>query len=167
MPKTKYVTITAEGRDKGKTFVITEVSALQAEKWCQRAVQGAMKGGLDIPLNLASHGARAIMSYGITALAVMPWSDAEPLLDEMLQCIKIVRDPKHPEMSFKFLDTDIEEVATLLELRQEVANLHGNFFVPGAPSTSTSEAPAESNSSNTPTSHPRSVRPSPRAKPRL
>lgn len=164
--KEKILIIEAEGRDKGKAFQLKEVSAMQAEKWAYRAIQGAMKAGMDVPPNIAKQGAAAVMYFGVQALACMPWSDAEPLLDEMMGCVKIIRDRKHPEMSFPMIETDIEEVATLFQLRQEVFNLHANFSAPGAPSTSTSEAP-ESTSSNTPTSHPRSVRPSPREKPRL
>lgn len=36
--KTKLVTIAAEGRDKGKCFLIREMPAMQSEKWAIRAI---------------------------------------------------------------------------------------------------------------------------------
>ena len=35
--KVEYITIDQEGRDQGKTFKITEMPALKAEKWATRA----------------------------------------------------------------------------------------------------------------------------------
>ena len=43
--KTKRVTITAEGRDKGKTFLITELPADQAERWAIRALLALIQSG--------------------------------------------------------------------------------------------------------------------------
>ena len=168
MLKTATVTITEEGRDKGKLFRLTEMPAWQAEKWAFRLIQGATRAGLDVPANIASQGMLAVAYYGIAAIASMRWEDAEPLLDEMMACVKIVRDPSRPDMVFDMLPSDIEEIGTRLHLRMEVFKLHTNFSMPGAPSKQTSEAPATKTASpNTPRSPRSSVRPSPRKPHRL
>lgn len=166
MRKEATIVIGTEGRDKGKIFALTEMPAYQAEKWAFRALQAAVKAGVDIPDNIARQGMAAVAAIGIQALAGMNFGDAEPLLDEMFQCIKIIRDPRHPEVKLPLLDDDIEEVWTRIHLRREVIALHTNFSLPGAPSTSTTEAPAPS-STNIRTSPRRSAPPSPRRAPRL
>lgn len=165
--KTSTVTIQDDGRDRGKVFLITEMPAWQAEKWAIRLMQGATRAGLDVPANIVSQGMLSVAYYGITAIASMRWEDAEPLLDEVMACIKIIRDPSRPDMVFDLLLTDIEEVATRLHLRAEVFKLHTNFSMPGAPLKPPSGTSDPKVSPTTPTSHQSSGRPSPRKRPRL
>ena len=56
-----------------------------------------------------------------------------PLLDELLDCVKIVRDQSKPHIAGDIIsDDDIEEVATRMWLRGEVLTLHLNFSVGAA-----------------------------------
>ena len=155
MRKTREVTIAAEGRDQGKTFVITEMAASKAEKWGYRALSVAMRGGVDVG-NAINLGMQGVAMIGIGALLSGAMDEAEPLLDEMMSCVKIrvAPVPGHPPTPPRDLwEEDIEEVATLLQLRQEVFQLHTGFWMAGAASKSTSETPAmKSSSSNTSTS---------------
>lgn len=142
MRKEVVVTITAEGRDKGKVFVIREKSAVQTEKWATRALLALSRSGVDIG-DAADAGIRGIMALGIKALFGMSFTDAEPLLDEMMECVSWRVDPKRPDVTRPLMvDDDIEEVATLLRLRSEVVELHTGFSIAGLLSTSTSETPA-------------------------
>lgn len=127
------------GRDKGKRFAIEEVPALQAEKWFWRFVIALKGTSGQIPEDLASFG-MAAMSI-ITARAVNTFLSAdidfvklEPLLDELIGCVKIVRDPKvnDPATGRPFATPivsvdDIEEVKTIVWLRSEVLRIHSNF----------------------------------------
>ena len=55
MPRrTKTYVIADENRDKGKMFLLTEMPALQAEKWAIRAFLALAKAGLVIPDDVAS-----------------------------------------------------------------------------------------------------------------
>lgn len=171
MRKTKTVVIAEAGRDQGKHFLLTEKTAYPAEIWFGRAMQLAIQSGVDIPANVVAQGAAgfaAIAEFAsLQILAAAPFHEVKPLLDELMECIKIIRDPARPEMAFPLiLDTDIEEIQTLIKLQREAIRIHINFSPAGSPSTSNSGDPA-SNSTNTKTSPPRSVRPSPRKPPRL
>src|ERR1051325_8547687 len=135
--KVKDVRITTEGRDKGKWFRITEVPALQAERWAMRLLLACGRVGLDIPMNPSQDAFDLLLQQGLGALLRMHPDDAQPLLDEMLGCIRVIRDVRHPEGEFTLMDGDIEEVRTLLQLRQEIIALHTNFSLPGAQSDST------------------------------
>lgn len=146
MRKTKDVLIEAEGRDKGKVFVIRELPASQAEKWAMRALMSAARAGIDIG-HVAGMGMQGIAALGIGSLLTANWDEAEPLLDEMMACVQIRPDPGNPGVVRPLNpmpdSEDIEEVATRLLLRKEVLELHTGFSLAGAGSNSTSDTPAK------------------------
>ena len=136
--KTATITIDAPGRDHGRVFSLTEMPARQAEEWAFRALMAAARAGLDIPEDMASGGMSVLASVALRGLMGMPWTDAAPLLAEMMGCVRIVPDPSKPNVVRPVDDEDIEEVATRLKLRMEVWTLHTGFSMPAAPSTSPS-----------------------------
>lgn len=165
--KTKVLTITTDGRDRGKSFLIVEKSAYDAEKWATRAMLALSRAGATVGEDAIASGALGILATGLDAFRVLPFEAAEPLLDEMLTCVHFVPDPaKVDEMSGRpvtrplmppddFNDGDIEDVATLIQIREEVLSLHLGFSLAAVLSsmaaklrisqqnTSTSPAPVE------------------------
>ena len=73
---------------------------------------------------------------GIKALAGLKWEVAEPLLQEMWDCVQIMPDPTKPHVVRKLIEEDIEEIATRVKLRAEVWKLHTGFLKAVAPSIS-------------------------------
>lgn len=127
MRKTTIVK-TTDGRDKGKTFLLTEMPASQAEKWAMRALMIAARNGLDIPANLGvESGMQGIAVMGIKTVLQSNFDDIEPLLDEMMQCVQVMPDPANPNVVRRLIEDDIEEIKTRLLLRQEVLKLHTDF----------------------------------------
>ena len=134
MFKEKDVTVPEwGGRDAGKTFHLVEQPALKVEKWAWRFAL-AIKGTsgfipLDIEATLARFGYVAVAIRGVNALlaADVEFAKGEPLLDEMLECVQVVRDPKHPGVHTKLLPTDIMEIRTIGWLRDEIVRLHAGF----------------------------------------
>jgi hypothetical protein len=165
--KTKIITIGAEGRDQGKSFLIVEKSAYDAEKWATRAMLTLSRAGASVDDDAIASGALGILASGLDAFRMLPFEDAEPLLDEMMSCIHFVPDPAVvDQMSGRpvtrplmrpddFNDGDVAEVATLIQLREEVLSLHLGFSLAAVLSSmaanlrtsrqnsSTSPAPAE------------------------
>jgi len=151
------------GRDAGKVFFITEMAAYHAEKWAWSMVL-ALKGtdGF-IPDEVARLGMVGVAIRGINAfLASDPNPDRFfPLLDQMMTCVQIVRDPKnHPEVVMPLataagLDPypDIADPATFGFLRSEVLRVHTNFSFIDAMWKWLSEMSAK-DTSTTPTSLP-------------
>lgn len=128
--KTATITIEAEGRDKGKVFVLTELSATEAEDWAARALFALMNSGVDVPDNLVDSGLAGIAAMGMGALQKIPYEAAKPLMDTMKRCIQVklavVRG---------LIEDDIEEVSTWLYLRKQVLLLHMDFSMAAAIST--------------------------------
>jgi hypothetical protein len=118
-------------RDQNKIFKITEWPAAHAERWALRMLLATNKGGGELPLDLAGMGMEGIAIIGINTFLRGNISDDAilPLIDELLECVEVIRDVKHPEVVTKLVDGDIEEPATRMWLRGEVLSLHLNFSV--------------------------------------
>lgn len=134
--KTLTITIDAEGRDKGKTFLLTEMPASKGEKWAVRALLALARGGIEVPENIAGLGLAGIAIIGVQALSGLEWELAEPLMDEMFACIQIIPDATRPQVVRGLVEgtgsDDIEEVKTRIMLRKEILALHVEFFMDAA-----------------------------------
>jgi hypothetical protein len=128
--KVETITIDTPGRDMGKVFELTEMPATKAEKWAARALLALLRSGIEIPEDVASAGLAGVAAMGLKAFGGISFADAEPLLDEMMGCITVIPDPNRPFVKRPIRsDDDIEEVGTLLRLREEVLSLHLGFSI--------------------------------------
>jgi len=153
MRRTKVVTITSEGRDHGKSFLITEMPSFQGERWAYRALLALSRGGFELPpgiFDAGMAGLAPIVPYllvvGFRALHAARWEELEALLEEMMQCVQF--KPADPQLLPQPLRNDatcqIEEIRTRVELRKEVLMLHVDPFVLAAFQTSESGDKVES-----------------------
>jgi hypothetical protein len=148
--KTKTVVVSAEGRDQGKVFLLTEMPATRAEEWGIRLLLAMTKNGIDVPDDMASAGLAGVAAMGIKALGGVPFSDAKPLMAEMFACIqRVMSDPGRPEIVRGLVEDDIEEIATRLMLRKEVFGLHVDFSRLVGNWTSASSAGSQGDSPST------------------
>lgn len=128
MRREKDVPILTEGRDYGKRFQLIEMPAMQAAKWADRFFLAAGRSGVYLPPGLEDQGMAGVAMVALRTLGGMEWGLVEPLLDEMFECVKIY--PPNAEVApRKPIGEDIEEVATIWFLRQEVLELHLGFSV--------------------------------------
>ncbi len=143
--RTKIVTITSEGRDKGKTYLLTEMSSWQGERWAYKTLLALSRGGFELPpgiFDAGMAGLAAIVPYllviGFRSLHAARWDELEVLLDEMMGCIQY--KPPQADLPAQDLRNDvtsqIEEIRTRVELRKEVLMLHVDPFVLAAFQTS-------------------------------
>ena len=136
--KTKLVTITAEGRDNGKGFFLTEMPAVQTEKWAARALLALTSSGVELPEGFDARTASSaqLVSVGLEAFGKAKWDLIEPLLDEMMSCVQYVGNPeKSPDvkLAMSSVPDAIEEVTTLLTIRKELLELHLGFSLADRP----------------------------------
>ncbi len=145
-----------KNRDAGKTFLITEVDAVQSEEWGLRALMALGTGGITVPQEMADAGLMgvALVSYqafmGAREDAVLPlWREMLPMCVKQYVSAEVVH-PWHPTL--------VEEVSTLMKLRQQIMELHTGFTLAeiaqklkaatlalqsNSQTTSTSPAPSE------------------------
>jgi hypothetical protein len=155
MRKTMNYVVIDEGRDKGKIFVITEFPASHAEAWATRALLAIINDNAEIPEGFERLGMAGMAELGIKALAGLKWEIAEPLLEEMWQCVKIMPDKSKPNVVRDLIESDIEEVLTRVKIRAEIWKLHTDFLKTVAPliSGEAQAAVERKDSPNTKTSH--------------
>lgn len=130
--KTKQITI-ENGRDKGRAFLITEMSAAHADNWAMRALLALANSGVDLDkVNLQQgvnpqQGMIGMVTVTLEALGKVKPEDAIPLLNELLDCVQIIPEggkPRPLNMDFN----DVEDFTTLWRLRKEVFALHTDFL---------------------------------------
>lgn len=125
--KTKKIVI-EKGRDGGKEFLITEMSAAKIDNWAMRVLLAL--AGSNIDVGAASDGMLGMAKVALSALGKVPPETAIPLLDELLECVQIV--PKGGSPRELNLDlNDIEDFTNLFFLRKEVFQMHTDFLQQG------------------------------------
>ena len=132
--RTKRVTAT-EGRDRGKIFTLKEMPADQGEAWAIRCLLALSRGGIDLPPGMFEKGFSSlagvlpyILVIGLKSLHGAQWIEFVPLLDEMMACVRYQPPGTAPEQELFFGEnSQIEEIATRIKLRQEVLELHLGF----------------------------------------
>lgn len=128
----KTVTVPHEGADKGKMFVITRMSAYEADKWGRHAVQAAIKGGGAIPGLAEGGGLAEVAAAGIGIFGSMEPATMDTLIDQLLDCVSYVPDPANPDIPLTFQlaarTGQIEEIPTVGWLQKEAFSMHVDFF---------------------------------------
>lgn len=124
----KTITFTAtDGRDDGKQFIITEMGAAKAENWAMRALLALMSSGIDVPEGFEQNGMAGMAELGLRAVSRLKWDVAEPLINEMMDCVRFMPTPSKPHIVRDVMGDDIEEVTTRFKLRIAVLELHTGF----------------------------------------
>ena len=124
--KSKQITI-ENGRDKGRVFLITEMSAAHADNWAMRALLALANSGVDLGGLSPQQGMMGMAGVALDALGRLKADDAIPLLNELLDCVQIIPEggqPRPLNMDFN----DVEDFTTLWRLRKEVFALHTDFL---------------------------------------
>lgn len=115
-----------ESRDNGKSYLITEMAAEDAEWWAFQVLQALLGSDAEIDFNVPL---AQMAKQGLAALGKMPPDKARPLLEQMMSCVSM-KLPGTGEAR-PLLAGDIEEVKTRVLLRKEVLGLHVDFFTAG------------------------------------
>lgn len=150
--KTENYTVTDEGRDNNKTFLLTEWPASKAEAWAIRALLALGAANVDMPDDMFKGGMAELATVGLKKLFALPYSVAGPLLDELMECVQVTPDTRRPQVKRALVESDIEEVRTRLALKWEVLKLHIDFSIAGELSKLEGKTPAEEKSSPSKTS---------------
>jgi hypothetical protein len=114
-------------RDAGKVYQLNEMTAARAEKWAIRAFMALSRSGFSVPDGIASLGIIGVFMIGFQSFRYASFAEIEPLMDEMMTCVKAVPDQSNPLMTRALVDSDTEEIETRWELRKQILELHAGF----------------------------------------
>lgn len=126
--KTKEVFIDS-GRDKGNIYVITEKSALESEKFFVKLLLSVGKNTNlgEVIANQGSLTALANKEAILELLLSLDFDVAQELMNEMLTCVEFKYVIKGITDTRPLVKEDIQDLSTLMKLREEVISLHVNF----------------------------------------
>jgi hypothetical protein len=132
-------TVQTEGRDKGKSFLITEMPADQAERWATRALIALANAGTKLPDGVLDAGMAGVASMaGVFVLSLrtlqgLSYDAVGDLLDELMGCVQFQpMAGAPPQVLFPGENSQIEEVRTRLQLKWEVLQVHTDFSLADA-----------------------------------
>jgi hypothetical protein len=139
-------TVTDEGRDKGRTFIITEMSADAGERWATQAMYLLVQAGNDLPNGASEAGMAGLAATGIDPMEISIMKALQDTsLDSLWDCVKYQHNPEHaPQPIFSGDACQIEEIKTRRALRMEVLKIHLNPFVTAEGSNSAAKQPTKS-----------------------
>ena len=127
--KTSKFVVESVGRDKGKTFLLTEMPATKAEDWAIRVMLALGSANVDIPEGAIQLGMAALVEIGLKKLFTINAEDLKPLLAELMECAEFIPNPQKPQVTlgYPIFESQVEEVTTLLTLKWKVLSLHLDF----------------------------------------
>jgi len=149
--KTKTLVIDS-GRDKGKSFLITEMPVTRADKWANKALCNLLKAGIDpkaVNVNLLintidpNQEVKIDRMGGMLELATLlgravggiPYEILQDLKDELIdECVQIIPSGGSPRQ-FLSIDDELESLLTLESLRKEALLIHIDFLADGSSQT--------------------------------
>lgn len=134
MARKEIIWTATAGRDSGKKFLITEMSARAGHAWAARLLLALMGSGVEIDDDIAARGLAGLATVAISAVGKVAPAVAIPLMDELLDCVQSVQE----KATRKWIDDDFEEVATIFQLQKAVFDLHVEPFTSGGLLTSAS-----------------------------
>ena len=134
--KMTYV-VREDNRDKGKQFLITEMSATQAEDWAISAMMALGAANVELPEDAGTIGMAALAEIGLKRLFSVNKEQLKPLLHDLMRCVEFVPDPMKPNitLAYPLFEAQVEEAKTLFILKWETLKLHLDFFQDAGPSS--------------------------------
>lgn len=154
MRRERKVAITAEGRDKGKLFVISEMPADAGERWANRMILALLNANVKVAPEARDGGTAGLFAVmpttslagSIKWLAGMAYDSAlEALLDEQMRCVKYQPPGGFPAQDLADgLASQVEEISTRWHLRTEWLELHLGFLLAADALTTDTAPPASS-----------------------
>ena len=153
--KTKTITL-EKGRDKGKSFLITEMPVTRADKWANTALLAMLRGGVDVgnvnfgliadtigvgdaPKIDPMGGMLELARITIAGLGNVTETVGQELLDQLINdCAQVISSGGVVRQMLS-IDDEIEDLKTLWMLRKESLLLHIDFLADGSSQTQGNE----------------------------
>ncbi|CQI88901.1 Uncharacterised protein [Yersinia rohdei] len=118
-----------EGRDKGKEFIITEMSAWDAEELSEEIYRAMGHGEFNsLPADVVSMGVAGLATVGVSVLAAAPASVSRPISDRILSTVEIVITNEGKDITRSIKPIDFEEISTIRTLKDKVFELNFGFL---------------------------------------
>lgn len=119
-----------EGRDKGKEFLITEMSAWDADTLAQDIFRAMGDSGFsEIPADVIAMGCAGLATVGLSVISASSPDVARQLRDRLMSNVDIVITHEGTRQQRKVKgELDFEEVSTIRTLLDKVFQVNFDFL---------------------------------------
>lgn len=118
-----------ENRDKGKEFIITEMSAWDADELAQDVFRAMGDSGFSaIPPDVIAMGCAGLATVGLSVLSAASPDVSRHLRDRLLQTVQIVISHEGGRQVRQVKPIDFEEVSTIRTLMDQVFKVNFDFL---------------------------------------
>lgn len=119
-----------DGRDAGKEFVITEMSAWDADSLSQDIFRAMGESNYtSIPADVIAMGCAGLATVGLSVLSASSPDVAQTLRDRLMSTVEIVITHDGKQQSRKVNGAiDFEEVSTIRQVMDKVFKLNFDFL---------------------------------------
>lgn len=122
--------VEAEGRDKGKEFLITEMSAWDADTLAQDIFRAMGDSGFsEIPADVIAMGCAGLATVGLSVISASSPDVARQLRDRLMSTVEIIITNEGARQQRKVNGViDFEEVSTIRTLLDKVFKVNFDFL---------------------------------------
>lgn len=122
--------VEAEGRDKGKEFLITEMSAWDADTLAQDIFRAMGDSGFsEIPADVIAMGCAGLATVGLSVISASSPDVARQLRDRLMSTVDIIITHEGARQQRKVKgELDFEEVSTIRTLLDKVFQVNFDFL---------------------------------------
>ncbi|MCK6732997.1 hypothetical protein IB212_15465 [Enterobacter sp. E12] len=122
--------VEAEGRDKGKEFLITEMSAWDADTLAQDIFRAMGDSGFsEIPADVIAMGCAGLATVGLSVISASSPDVARQLRDRLMSTVEIIITNEGTRQQRKVNGViDFEEVSTIRTLLDKVFQVNFDFL---------------------------------------
>ena len=118
-----------ENRDKGKEFIITEMSAWDADELAQDIFRAMGDSDFSaIPADVIAMGCAGLATVGLSVLSAASPDVSRNLRDRLLQTVQIVITQEGRRQVRQVKPIDFEEVSTIRTLMDQVFRVNFDFL---------------------------------------
>ncbi|HCC3331614.1 TPA: hypothetical protein M4731_004640 [Salmonella enterica] len=118
-----------DNRDKGKEFVITEMSAWDAEELAEEIMRSMSHGGyFDIQPEVIQMGIAGLATIGLSVIASADRETARMIGQRLLDSVEIVITHEGKQTRRKAKSIDFEEVSTIRQIKDKAMHLNFDFL---------------------------------------
>lgn len=121
--------IAEDGRDNGKKFQITEMSAWDAEELSEEIYRAMGQGEFNsLPADVVAMGVAGLATVGLSVLSAAPATTSRYISEKLLSTVEIIINHQGKQVNRPIEKIDFEEVTTLRQLKDKVFELNFGFL---------------------------------------
>ena len=122
--------VETEGRDKGKEFLITEMSAWDADSLAQDIFRAMGESNFSgIPSDVMNMGCAGLATIGVNVVSASSPEVARQLRDRLMSTVQIVITHDGNRQMREVKPIDFEEVSTIRTLMDQVFKVNFEFLI--------------------------------------